>query len=109
MLSLNLTEGALSELLHGDDLVLMSETIMGLRNMFIIWMVSFYSYGVKANLGKTKVMVNGGITHNGLSESNVGPFGVYSLRVKADSVLCFQCGRWIHGRCARVKRLTQKI
>ena len=32
--------------------------------------------------------------------------GVCCLRVKANSVLCIQCGRWIHGRCARVKRVT---
>ena len=24
--------------------------------------------------------------------------------MKANSVLCAQCGKWIHGRCARVKR-----
>ena len=30
-------------LLCADDLVLMSETIKGLGNMFIKWMVSFYS------------------------------------------------------------------
>ena len=89
--------------------MLMSETIKGFGDMFIKLMVSFYSYGLKVNLRKTKVMVNGGITHNGLSESKVGPFGVCSLRVKADSVLCLQCGKWIHGRCARVKTLTQKI
>ena len=29
-----------------------------------------------------------------------------SLRVKANSVLCVQCGKWIHGRCAGVTRLT---
>ena len=27
--------------------------------------------------------------------------------VKTDSVLCVQCGKWIHGRCAGVKRVTQ--
>ena len=32
MLSLNLQEGVPSELLYADDLVLMSETIKGLRN-----------------------------------------------------------------------------
>ena len=37
----------------------------------------------------------------------VDPCGVCSLRVKANSVLCLQCGKWIHGRCAAVKRVTQ--
>ena len=31
--------------------------------------------------------------------------GACSLRVKANSVLCVQCGKWNHGRCARVKRV----
>ena len=32
-------EGVLSELLHADDLVLMSETIEGLRDKFLKWKV----------------------------------------------------------------------
>ena len=28
------------------------------------------------------------------------------MRVKANSVLHVRCGKWIHGRCARVKRVT---
>ena len=100
MLSLNLPESVLSELLDADVLVLMSETIKRLRNKFIKWREAFESKGLKINLGKTKVMVCGGITQNGLSKSKVDPCGVCSLRVKANSVLCLQCGKWIHGRCA---------
>ena len=28
------------------------------------------------------------------------------MRVKDNSVLCVQCGKWIHGRCAGIKRVT---
>ena len=104
MLSLNLPEDALHELLYADDLVLMSETIEGLRNKFIKWKEDFDSKGLKVNLGKTKVMVSGG-----MSKGKVDPCGVCSLRVKANSVLCLQCGKWIHGRCARAKRVTVKL
>ena len=45
----------------------------------------------------------------GLSKSKVDPCGVCSLRIKANSVLCVQCGMWIHGRCAGVKRVTLKV
>ena len=31
------------------------------------------------------------------------------MRVKSNSVLCVQCGRWIHGRCAGMKRVTPKF
>ena len=48
-------EGALSELLYADDLVLMSETIEGLRNKFLKWKEAFESKCFKVNLGKTKV------------------------------------------------------
>ena len=69
-------EGALRDLLYAVDLVLMSDTIE----------------------------VSSGITQDGLSKGNVDQCGVASLRVMVDSVLCVQCGRWIHGRCAGVKK-----
>ena len=31
------------------------------------------------------------------------------LRVKANSALCSQCGKWIHSRYAGVKRVTPKF
>ena len=61
---------------------------------------------MKVNLGKTKVTVCGCITQDGLSKSEVDPCEVCCLRVKANSVLCVQCGKWIHGRCAVVKKVT---
>ena len=41
---------------------------------------------------ETMVMVSDGITKDGMSNSNVVPCGVRSLRVKANSVLCLQRG-----------------
>ena len=93
------TEGSLSELLYADDLVLMSETIKGLRNKFLKW-EAFESKGLKVNLGKTKVMASGSITKDGMSKGKVDPCGVCSLRVKANSVLCLQCGKWNQVRSA---------
>ena len=52
-------EGALSELLYSDDLVLMSETIEGLRNKFMKWKEPFESKALKVNLVKTCTMVSG--------------------------------------------------
>ena len=54
-------------------------------------------------------MVSSGITQDGLSKSKVDLCGFCCLRVKANSVLCIQCGRWIHGRYAGVKRLIPKF
>ena len=92
-------EGALSELLHADDLVLMSETIEGLWDKLLRWKEALESKGLKVKLGKTKVMVISEITKDGMSNSMVDPFGVCSLRAKAKKVLLLQCGKWIHGRC----------
>ena len=103
MFSLNGHERVLSELLYADDLVLMSETIEGLRNKFIKWRKAFESKGLNVNLGKTKVMISGGITKDGLSKSKVDPCGFCSLRVKANS---FLCGKLIHGWCAGVKMVN---
>ena len=50
-------EGALSELLNADDLVMMSETIKGLRDKFIKCKESSESKILKDYLGKTKVIL----------------------------------------------------
>ena len=68
--------------------------------------MDFESKGLIVILWRTKVMVSGSITKDDLSESNVDPCGVCSLRVKDNSVLCLQCGKWIHSRCAGVKKVT---
>ena len=102
-------EGALCELPYADDFVLMSETIEGLRNRFLKWKEVLESRGLKVNLGIAKLMVYGGITKDGMSKSKVDTCGICSLKVKANSVLCLQCDKWFHGRCAGMKRVTPKF
>ena len=99
----------LSELLYADDLVLMSETIRGLRNKFLELMEDFQSMGLKDNLGKTKVMINSSIAKDVMSRSKADSTQVCCLRVKANPVLCVQCGKLIHGRCVGVVRMTQNF
>ena len=48
--------------------VLMSETMEGHRNKFFRWKLAFESKGLKITLGKTKIMVSGGITLDGMSK-----------------------------------------
>ena len=99
--------GLISEMLYADDLVLMSETMEGLREKFWKWKETFKSKGLKENLGKTKVVVSG--AEGELSVSKVDPCGICGKRVMANSVLCVKCGKWIHGRCAKVKRVTSRL
>ena len=67
--------GELSESLYADDLVLMSQTIMVLRNKFLKLKEALESKGRKVIHEKTEVMVSGGITKDGLSKSKVDPVG----------------------------------
>ena len=55
------------------------------------------------------MMICSGISKDGLFKSKVDLCGVCSLRVKANSVLCVQFGKWIHCRCAGVERLTAQF
>ena len=64
---------------------------------------------MKVNLGYTKLIISGGITNDGLSKGKVDSCGVCSLRVKTNSVLCVQCGKWIYGNCAILNRVTGKF
>ena len=81
-------ERALSELLYVDDLVLMSETIEGLRNKFLKWKEAFESNGMKVKKLKTKKIVSSSITKDGLSKRKIDPDRFCRLRLKANSVLC---------------------
>ena len=102
-------DDALSGLLYSDDLVLMTETMDGFRNKFLKLMEAFDSRSLKVNHGETKVIVSSSITKDGMPKSKVDPCGVCSMRVKVNSVLCVQCGKWIHGRCVRVKGVTPRL
>ena len=77
--------------------------------MFLVWKEAFESKGLKINLGKIMVMVSSTIIKDGMFKSKVGACGVYCLRVKANSVLCLQCGKCIQGRCAGMKMVTPKF
>ena len=101
-------EVALSELLHVDDLVLMSETIEVLRNKFLNERRLLRSRVLKLTLGG-KVMVSSSIKQDGLSKSKVDACGVCSLRAKANSALYLLCGKWIYGRCTGVKMVNPKF
>ena len=55
--------------------------------------------GLKYSLAETRVVLSSGITKVGISKSQVDPCGFCSLRVKANLILCFQCGKLINGCC----------
>ena len=37
------------------------------------------------------------------------PCGICGRETMANAVLCKSCGNWIHGRCAKTKRVTNRF
>ena len=99
--------GLMSEMLYTDDLVLTSKTMEGLREKFWKWKQAFKSKGLKVNLRKTKVVVSG--AEGEVTVSKIDPCAICGKRVMANSVLCVKCRKWIHGGCAKVKRVTLRL
>ena len=85
----NVRNGLMSDMLYADDLVLMSETMEGLREKFSKWKEVFESTWLKVNLGKTKVVVSG--VEGDVSVSKIDPCGICGKRVMRNSVLYVKC------------------
>ena len=81
--------GLMSDMLYADELVLMSDTMEGLRERFWKWKETFK--GLKVNLEKTKVVVSR--AEGKVSVSKVDPCGICGKLVMANSVLCVKCGK----------------
>ena len=61
------------------------------------------------NLVKTKVMVSKISQINIKPSSKKAPCGICGRKTMANAVLCKSCGNWIHGRCVRIKRVTNRL
>ena len=85
----NVRNGLMSDMLYADDLVLMSETMEGLREKFSKWKEVFESTWLKVNIGKTKVVVSG--AEGDVSVSKIDPCGICGKRVMRNSVLYVKC------------------
>ena len=103
----NAREGLLNEILYANDLVLMSASIENLKEKFLKLKEAFESKRLKMNLKKTKVMVSG--SKDEILKSKVDSCAKCGKRVVANLVMCTKCGKWVHGRCARMKRVTSTL
>ena len=59
------------------------------------------------NLKKTKVMVSG--SKGEVLKSKVDPCANCGKRVMGNLMICTKCGKWVHGRCAKMKRVTSTL
>ena len=103
----NARRGVVNELLYADDLVIMSEDMVDLKERFWNWKNALESKGLKVNTRKTKVMVSG--SGGNLFKSKIDPCGVCGRRVMANSVLCTKCGNWVYRKYAKIKKATARL
>ena len=66
------------------------------------WRASLLGKGLKANVGKYKVMV-GSSGGKMIVNSGKWPCGVCGKGVQANSVQCTVCKKWIHKQCSGVR------
>ena len=103
----NVRKGVVNELLCADDLVIMSEIMEDLKERFWNWKDALESKDLKVNSRKTKEIVSG--LEGKLFKSKIDPCGVCGKRVMANSMLCTKCRYWVHGRCAKIKKVTARL
>ena len=103
----NARRGVVNELLYADGLVIMSEGMEDLKERFWNWKDALESKGLKVNTRKTKLMVSR--SEGELFKSKIDQCRVCGRRVMANSVLCTKCRNWVHGKCAKIKRVTARL
>ena len=83
----------------------MAETMEELEAQFIRRKVAFEGKGLKVNLGKMESSGGGGV----VVLAKIDPCGVCGKRAKVNFVRRMICKKWIHSRCARVKRVSRRM
>ena len=90
-----------------SEMVLMSKSMENLKEKFLKWKEAFESKGLKVNHKKIKIMVSGSIGE--ILKSEVDPCAKCGKRLMTNSVMCTKCCKWVHGRCAKMKRVTSTL
>ena len=62
---------------------------------------------MKVVIGKAGVIISGGIIEDDSSNCEVYSYGICTLKVKANSLVCVQCGKLVYSRCAGVKSASR--
>lgn len=79
-------EGLMEEILYADDMVLIRDTIDDIKANFLRWKDALERKGLKVNLGKTKFMVSRSKDERCCSKIN--RYGICGKRVVSNSVVC---------------------
>ena len=68
---------------------------------------AFESKGLKVNIKKTKVVVSG--SKGEILKSKVDQCAKCRRRMMENLVMCTKCCKWVHGRRAKIKRVTSTL
>ena len=85
-----------------SESILMSESLENLKEKFLKCKEAFESKRLKVNLKKTKVVVS--CSKGEVLKSKVNPCAKCGK-----SVMCTKCGKWVHGRCAKMMRVISAL
>ena len=102
VLTEDVRDGSLMELLYADNLVLCGESLNDVMDKYKRWKNAVEGKGLRVNVDKTKGMQLSFGKKS--SVSKVDPCGVCGERVGCNSIQCMKCERWIHRRCSDVPR-----
>ena len=96
-MSRELRTGVPWELLHADDLVLISKSLDDCISKFEKWKLEIEIKRMRVNSKKTKFMLLGS---ENLKDSGAFPCSVCRKGVSVNSVFCSTCFHWVHKRCS---------
>ena len=102
VLTEDVRDGSLMELLYADDLVLCGESLNDVMDKYRRWKNAVEGKGLRVNVDKTKGMQLSFGKKS--SVSKVDPCGVCGEWVGCNSIQCTKCQRWVHRRCSVVPR-----
>ena len=95
-------DGSLMELLYVDDLVLCGESLNDVMDKYKRWKNAVEGKGLRVNVDKTKGMQLSFGKKS--SVPKVDPGGVCGEPVDCNSIQCTKCQRWVHRCCSDVPR-----
>ena len=101
VLTEDMRDGSLMELLYASDLVLCGESLSEVMDKYGRWKNAVEGKVLRVNVNKTKGMQL--LFGKKSSVSNVDPCGVCGERVGCNFIQCTKC-QWVHRRCSDVPR-----
>ena len=102
VLTEDMRDGSLMELLYADDLVLCGKSLNEVMDKYERWENAVERKVLRVNVDETKGMQL--LFEKKRSALKVGPCGVCGERFAFTSIQYTKCQRWIHRRCSDVSR-----